>query len=169
MTEQNGGESTRSKSREIVFEQLIACASRIVSGAVLILIAYFVLEGYRQKAAYDNTYLERRLERLGILWTATDRHGADVLKLVSGDKVNQKDLRALGESYYRDLASAGLFLGDRKIANIRSRVGDMFLNDQDAALRADSPPTKAEAIRKFRANWLDVLRELEMLGDERRK
>ena len=108
MTEQKGAESTRPKNGEILIEQFIACIARVVSGAVVILIAYFVVEDYRQKAACDNTYLERRLERLGTLWTATDRHGAEVLKLLSEDKVDLKDLEALGETYYMELASAGL-------------------------------------------------------------
>ncbi len=169
MTEQNGAESTRPKNGEILIEQSVACISRVVSGAVLILVAYGVLEVYRQKAAYDNTYLERRLERLGTLWTATDRHGAEVLKLLSEDKVDLKDLEALGETYYMDLASAGLFLGEPKMANIRAHVGDIFLNDEGPALGADLQGTRAEAIRKFRTNWLGVLRELEKLSKERGK
>jgi len=166
MTEDNGSDSARSRRQDIWFEQLIGSTFRVVSGIILLSIAYFAVERYRQRAAYDNAYLERRLERLSSLWTATDRHGAEILKLISADKVNGKDLQALGESYYRDLASAGLFLGDQKMTNIRSRVGDMFLNDQDAALRANSATIKAEAIRKFRANWLGVLRELEISSRE---
>jgi hypothetical protein len=132
-------------------------------------VAGVIIELYKQPGAYDNAYSERRLDRLGTLWTATDRHGAEVLKLVSGDKVQQEELVALGETYYRDLTSGGLFLGEERITSIRSRVGDIFLTDHDAALRASSDATRVEAIRKFRANWLEVLRELEKLGEKHGK
>src|ERR1044071_4824003 len=142
--------------REILLKQAIECISRIVSGAVLVLLAYLVIEQYKEKAAYENAFLERRLERLGNLWTATDRHGTEILKILSQDKVQEKDLEALGERYYSDLMPAGLFLGEQMIADIRARVGDGFLSEQAASLCADSQTTRAQSIKRFRANWLDV-------------
>jgi len=145
---------------------MIAFFSHVLSGAALIALTYAGVELYRQKAAYQNAYLERRLERLGSLWTATDRHGAEVLKLLGSEKVDAKSLKALGESYYKDLESAGLYLGTERMESLRNRVGDIFIREQDSGIRSENTNARAEAIRTFRRNWLDVLEELEALGEK---
>jgi hypothetical protein len=155
--------------RMLMAEHTISCVSRIISGVVLIFIAYLVVEQYRQHAAYDNIYLERRLDRIAGLWAATDRHGIEVLKLLAMERVDTLRFRALGEAYYLELASAGVFLGEKRINSIRNRVGDIFLAEHEAKLGASKEVVRAQIIREFRANWRMVLADLEELGAIRDK
>jgi hypothetical protein len=143
---------------------LPSVVGNVLSGTLLMIPAYLFVDRYRQQAAYQTHYLERRLEQLSLLWTTTDRHGIQVLQALAADPLDRGQLKALGESYYLELAKAGLYLGADQLLTLRSKVGDVFLQDKGPALAGADAVAKASAIKIFRSNWRSVLNDLEQMG-----